>query len=120
MLTLADILGDHPPTDPDGFLNLARLLRFLDIYAAVSCAGIQIGRLYRDWSPRSGANPSQSGSPFRLTGRLLRRGLARTSPLGTPNSGGQPGCYRGALLRPALFQRSLQLSGCVPSMSVKP
>jgi 2-polyprenyl-6-methoxyphenol hydroxylase-like FAD-dependent oxidoreductase len=35
MLTLAGILGDHPPTDPDGFLAFARSLRFDDIYAAV-------------------------------------------------------------------------------------
>lgn len=35
MLTLAGILGDHPPTDPDGFLAFARSLRFPDIYAAV-------------------------------------------------------------------------------------
>jgi 2-polyprenyl-6-methoxyphenol hydroxylase-like FAD-dependent oxidoreductase len=35
MLTLAGILGDHPPTDPDGFLEFARSLRFPDIYVAV-------------------------------------------------------------------------------------
>jgi 2-polyprenyl-6-methoxyphenol hydroxylase-like FAD-dependent oxidoreductase len=35
MLTLAGILGDHPPTDPDGFLEFARSLRFPDIYRAV-------------------------------------------------------------------------------------
>ena len=35
MLTLAGILGDHPPTDPDGFLDFARSLRFPDIYEAV-------------------------------------------------------------------------------------
>jgi 2-polyprenyl-6-methoxyphenol hydroxylase-like FAD-dependent oxidoreductase len=35
MLTLAGILGDHPPTDPDGFLAFARSLRFPDIYQAV-------------------------------------------------------------------------------------
>ena len=28
MLTLGGILGDHPPTDPDGFLGFARSLRF--------------------------------------------------------------------------------------------
>ena len=27
MVTLAGILGDHPPTDPDGFLDFARSLR---------------------------------------------------------------------------------------------
>ena len=32
MLTLAGILGDHPPTDPDGFLDFARSLRFPDIH----------------------------------------------------------------------------------------
>ena len=35
MLTLAGRLGDHPPTDPDGFLAFARSLRFPDIYQAV-------------------------------------------------------------------------------------
>jgi 2-polyprenyl-6-methoxyphenol hydroxylase-like FAD-dependent oxidoreductase len=35
LLTLAGILGDHPPTDPDGFLAFARSLRFPDIYQAV-------------------------------------------------------------------------------------
>ena len=35
MLTLAGILGDHPPTDPDGFLAFARSLRFPDIHEAV-------------------------------------------------------------------------------------
>ena len=35
MLTLAGILGDHPPTDPEGFLAFARSLRFPDIYEAI-------------------------------------------------------------------------------------
>jgi len=35
MVTLAGILGDHPPTDPDGFLEFARSLRFPDIYEAI-------------------------------------------------------------------------------------
>jgi 2-polyprenyl-6-methoxyphenol hydroxylase-like FAD-dependent oxidoreductase len=35
MVTLAGILGDHPPTDPDGFLAFARSLRFPDIYRAI-------------------------------------------------------------------------------------
>ncbi|MEV6490764.1 FAD-binding monooxygenase [Actinoplanes sp. NPDC051633] len=35
ILTLAGILGDHPPTDPDGFLDFARSLRFPDIHEAV-------------------------------------------------------------------------------------
>jgi 2-polyprenyl-6-methoxyphenol hydroxylase-like FAD-dependent oxidoreductase len=35
MVTLGGILGDHPPTDPDGFLGFARSLRFPDIYEAV-------------------------------------------------------------------------------------
>jgi 2-polyprenyl-6-methoxyphenol hydroxylase-like FAD-dependent oxidoreductase len=35
MVTLAGILGDHPPTDPVGFLTFARSLRFPDIYQAV-------------------------------------------------------------------------------------
>jgi 2-polyprenyl-6-methoxyphenol hydroxylase-like FAD-dependent oxidoreductase len=35
ILTLAGILGDHPPTDPDGFLDFARSLRFPDIYQAI-------------------------------------------------------------------------------------
>jgi 2-polyprenyl-6-methoxyphenol hydroxylase-like FAD-dependent oxidoreductase len=35
MVTLAGMLGDHPPIDPDGFLDFARSLRFPDIYDAV-------------------------------------------------------------------------------------
>jgi 2-polyprenyl-6-methoxyphenol hydroxylase-like FAD-dependent oxidoreductase len=35
MLTLAGILGDHPPTDPDGFLAFVRSLQFPDIHQAV-------------------------------------------------------------------------------------
>jgi 2-polyprenyl-6-methoxyphenol hydroxylase-like FAD-dependent oxidoreductase len=35
LLTLAGILGDHPPTDPDGFLAFARSLRFPDLYETV-------------------------------------------------------------------------------------
>ena len=35
MVTLGGILGDHPPTDPDGFLEFARSLRFPDIYETV-------------------------------------------------------------------------------------
>ena len=35
MLTLAGILGDHPPTDPDGFVAFARSLPFPDIWEAI-------------------------------------------------------------------------------------
>jgi len=35
MLTLAGILGDHPPTDPDGFLAFARSLQHPDVHEAV-------------------------------------------------------------------------------------
>jgi 2-polyprenyl-6-methoxyphenol hydroxylase-like FAD-dependent oxidoreductase len=35
MLTLAGILGDHPPTDPGGFLDFARSLQFPYIYETV-------------------------------------------------------------------------------------
>ena len=35
LLTLAGILGDHPPTDPDGFLGFARSLQFPEIYEAI-------------------------------------------------------------------------------------
>ena len=38
MLTLAGILGDHPPIDPDGFLDFARSLRAPDIDKAVHAA----------------------------------------------------------------------------------
>jgi 2-polyprenyl-6-methoxyphenol hydroxylase-like FAD-dependent oxidoreductase len=38
MVTLVGILGDHPPTDPDGFLAFARSLRFPDIYQAIGDA----------------------------------------------------------------------------------
>jgi 2-polyprenyl-6-methoxyphenol hydroxylase-like FAD-dependent oxidoreductase len=35
MVTLAGMLGDHPPTDPDGFLDFARSLRFPDIHQTI-------------------------------------------------------------------------------------
>jgi 2-polyprenyl-6-methoxyphenol hydroxylase-like FAD-dependent oxidoreductase len=35
MVTLAGILGDHPPINPEGFLAFARSLRFPDIYEAI-------------------------------------------------------------------------------------
>jgi hypothetical protein len=35
MVTLGGVLGDHPPTDPDGFLAFARSLRFPDIYELI-------------------------------------------------------------------------------------
>jgi 2-polyprenyl-6-methoxyphenol hydroxylase-like FAD-dependent oxidoreductase len=35
MVTLGGRLGDHPPTDPDGFLDFARSLWFPDIYEAI-------------------------------------------------------------------------------------
>jgi hypothetical protein len=35
MVTLGGVLGDHPPTDPAGFLAFARSLRFPDIYEVV-------------------------------------------------------------------------------------
>jgi 2-polyprenyl-6-methoxyphenol hydroxylase-like FAD-dependent oxidoreductase len=35
MVTLGGRLGDHPPTDPDGFLEFARSLRFPDICQAI-------------------------------------------------------------------------------------
>jgi 2-polyprenyl-6-methoxyphenol hydroxylase-like FAD-dependent oxidoreductase len=35
MLTLAGILGEHPPTEPDGFTAFARSLGFPDIYQAI-------------------------------------------------------------------------------------
>jgi 2-polyprenyl-6-methoxyphenol hydroxylase-like FAD-dependent oxidoreductase len=35
LLTLAGILGDHPPTDPAGFLDFARSLQFPDIYETI-------------------------------------------------------------------------------------
>jgi 2-polyprenyl-6-methoxyphenol hydroxylase-like FAD-dependent oxidoreductase len=38
MLTLAGILDDHPPTDPDGFDDFARSLQFPEIHEAISSA----------------------------------------------------------------------------------
>jgi hypothetical protein len=35
IVTLGGMLGDFPPTDPDGFLACARSLRFPDIYEAI-------------------------------------------------------------------------------------
>jgi hypothetical protein len=34
-VTLTGMLGDYPPTDPDGFLAFARSLRFPDIYQVI-------------------------------------------------------------------------------------
>jgi 2-polyprenyl-6-methoxyphenol hydroxylase-like FAD-dependent oxidoreductase len=56
MLTLAGILGDHPPADPDGFLEFARSLRFRDIYETV-----------RD------AEPLGSPVPFRFPASVRHR-----------------------------------------------
>jgi 2-polyprenyl-6-methoxyphenol hydroxylase-like FAD-dependent oxidoreductase len=56
MLTLAGILGDHPPTDPDGFLAFARSLRFPDIYEAI-----------RD------AEPLDDPVPFRIPASIRHR-----------------------------------------------
>ncbi len=38
MVTLAGVLGDHPPTDPDGFLDFAGSLQFPDVYETVRAA----------------------------------------------------------------------------------
>jgi 2-polyprenyl-6-methoxyphenol hydroxylase-like FAD-dependent oxidoreductase len=35
IVTLTGMLGDYPPTDPDGFLAFARSLRFPDIYQVI-------------------------------------------------------------------------------------
>ena len=35
MLTLAGILGDHPPSDPNGFVEFARSLPFPDVWEAI-------------------------------------------------------------------------------------
>jgi 2-polyprenyl-6-methoxyphenol hydroxylase-like FAD-dependent oxidoreductase len=35
MVSVGGILGDHPPTDPDGFLDFARSLQFPVIYQAI-------------------------------------------------------------------------------------
>jgi 2-polyprenyl-6-methoxyphenol hydroxylase-like FAD-dependent oxidoreductase len=56
MLTLAGILGDHPPTDPDGFLAFARSLRFPDIYETIS-----------------DAEPLDDPVPFRFPASVRRR-----------------------------------------------
>jgi 2-polyprenyl-6-methoxyphenol hydroxylase-like FAD-dependent oxidoreductase len=56
MVTLAGMLGDHPPTDPDGFLDFARSLRFPDIYETV-----------RD------AEPLDDPVPFRFPASVRRR-----------------------------------------------
>jgi hypothetical protein len=56
MLTLGGILGDHPPTDPDGFLDFARSLQFPDIHETV-----------RD------AEPLDDPVPFRFPASVRRR-----------------------------------------------
>jgi 2-polyprenyl-6-methoxyphenol hydroxylase-like FAD-dependent oxidoreductase len=38
MVTLGGMLGDYPPTEPDGFLAFARSLQFADIYHAIGDA----------------------------------------------------------------------------------
>ena len=71
MLTLAGILGDHPPTEPEGFVDFARSLQFADIYEAV-----------RDAEPLDDPIPfrfpSQRPAPLRtvttLSSRLARIG----------------------------------------------
>lgn len=35
LVTLMGILGDYPPTDPDGFLEFARTLQFPDVYDTI-------------------------------------------------------------------------------------
>lgn len=62
LVTLAGILGDHPPTDPDGFLDFARSLQFPDVYDAI-----------RD------AEPLDTPRPFRFPASVRRRyeGLTR-------------------------------------------
>ena len=56
MLTVGGILGDHPPTDPEGFLDFTRSLRFPEIYQAV-----------RD------AEPLDDPVPFRFPVSVRRR-----------------------------------------------
>lgn len=56
LLTLAGILGDRPPLDPDGFLTFAQSLPFSDIYEAI-----------RD------AEPLDEPSTFRFAASVRRR-----------------------------------------------
>lgn len=56
MLSLIGMVGDHPPTDPDGFVSYARSLRFPDIHEAI-----------RDARPVSGP------VPYRFPGNVRRR-----------------------------------------------
>ncbi len=56
LLTLAGVLGDHPPTDPASFLEFARSLRFPDIYEAVA-----------------GAEPLDDPVAFRFPASVCRR-----------------------------------------------
>jgi 2-polyprenyl-6-methoxyphenol hydroxylase-like FAD-dependent oxidoreductase len=56
MVTLAGMLGDHPPTDPDGFLDFARSLRFPDIYQTIR-----------------GAEPLDDPVPFRFPASVRHR-----------------------------------------------
>ena len=70
MLTLAGILGDHPPTDPDGFLDFARSLRFPDIYEAIRDAEPLDDPVAFRFPPA--CDTTTSGSP--LPGRPARDG----------------------------------------------
>ena len=78
MLTLAGILGDHPPTDPDGFLAFARSLRFPDIHEAVRDAeplddpvAFRFPASVRHRYERRTASPTAAGAGRR--GRSLNR-----------------------------------------------
>ena len=56
MVTLIGVLGDHPPTDPAGFLAFARSLPVLDIHDAIA-----------------GAEPLDDAVPFRFPHSVRRR-----------------------------------------------
>jgi 2-polyprenyl-6-methoxyphenol hydroxylase-like FAD-dependent oxidoreductase len=56
MLTLCGLVGDHPPTDPQGFDAFARSLRFADIHDALR-----------------GGEPIDDPAPFRFPANVRRR-----------------------------------------------
>lgn len=56
LLTLAGVVGRRPPTDPDGFMDYAKSLRFPDIHEAIS-----------------GAEPIDGPVPYRFPANVRRR-----------------------------------------------